>query len=145
MTIRQFKKRDIQRVIDLQEEWFTSGLLPSNINRLFADDFKTNNTKVIEMDNSIIGYSFFSKNYDNEYEIMYLYISPDKRGNQLGRKLIQSTEAEIKKLGVEKIILSPTTVVNQEKLINYYESLGYILQKDRMFGGISHKRMSKEI
>lgn len=145
MTIRQFKNSDIEQVINLQNEWFTSGLLPSYVNRILDFCFKANNTKVIEKDNIIIGYSFFSKNDDNEYEIMYLYISPDKRGNQLGRKLIQSTEAEIKKLGVEKIILSPTTVVNQEKLINYYESLGYILQKDRMFGGISHKRMSKEI
>ena len=145
MTIRQFKNSDIEQVIDFQNEWFTSGLLPSYVNRILDCCFKANNTKVIEKDNIIIGYSFFSKNFDNEYEIMYLYISPDKRGNQLGRKLIQSTEAEIKKLGAKKIILSPATVVNQERLINYYESLGYILQKDRMFRGISHKIMSKEI
>ncbi|MDA3787127.1 MAG: GNAT family N-acetyltransferase [Desulfobacula sp.] len=117
MTIRQFKNSDIEQVIDLQNEWFTSRLLPS----------------------------YVSKNFDNEYEIMYLYISPDKRGNQLGRKLIQSTEAGIKKLGAKKTILAPATEVNQERLINYYESLGYILQKDRMFRGISHKIMSKEI
>jgi len=143
--IRQFKDSDIKQVTDLQEEWFTSGLLPSYVNRICDCCFKANNTKVIEKDNIIIGYSFFSKISDNEYQITFLYVSPDKRGNQLGRKLIQSTEAEIKKLGVEKIILSPTTVFNQEKLINYYESLGYILQKDRMSVGISHKIMSKEI
>lgn len=144
MNIRKFTKSHIDQILFLQNEWFESGVLPSYVNRLIEGTFTEDNTIVIEA-NNIIGYSVFTRRSIDEYEIEFLYISKNERKKEIGKKLLNSTEIEIKRLGGQKIILSPTTNRNQDNLINYYKKLGYSREDDRIFGGVAHKIMSKMI
>ena len=140
--IRKFCDTDIDQILTLQNEWFESDILPSYVKRLFKDEFTEENTYVVEK-NDIIGYSWFKRHSSNEFEIEFLYLSKTQRKKGIGKKLINTVELEIKNRGGRKIILSPTTKIHPDKLINYYTELGYSQEKDRLFGDISHTIMSK--
>lgn len=139
MRIRPFNNldtNDAQQVINLQDEWVNTGLLPNDFNRLFDDQFTENNTIVIEMNGQVIGYSVFLKRRNDVYEIDSVFISCKPENKGLGKQLIEFTEEKIKSLGGKKIELCPMTKKNKGKLIKYYQNLGYVLQ---------NKLMEKEI
>jgi len=134
MKIRSFSSfntNNAQQVIDLQEKWINSGLLPDNCNRLLEDQFTEENTIVIEMNDRVIGYLvFFEQNGYYEIDSVFVLRRPEYKG--LGKYLIEFAEGKIKSLGGNKIKLCPMTTKDKEKLIEYYQNLGYVLQNGIM-------------
>lgn len=72
---------------------------------------------------------------------MPVYFKSKKK--DIGKRLINSVETEIKNRGGKKIMLSPSTKTDEGNLIRYYTKLGYIREEDKIVRRNSHIIMSK--
>jgi len=69
------------------------------------------------------GFAAFSiTDIDKTYKLQKIYLHPDQQGKGSGRKLIETVEAEVKKLGAENLILN---VQRDNKARYFYEKNGY--------------------
>jgi ribosomal protein S18 acetylase RimI-like enzyme len=120
-----------QQVLDLQEEWINSGILPEEYNRIYEEMITEDNTIIVEQNGKVIGYSVFFEKKDN-YQIDSAYLSPDFRKKGIGKELIEFTENVIKTQGGKTIEICPMTTNDEEKLFDYYIRLGYTRFNDIM-------------
>jgi ribosomal protein S18 acetylase RimI-like enzyme len=53
-----------------------------------------------------------------------LAVRPDRQGQQLGRQMLEASEAAMRERGAEKVVISVVNV--RERLIGWYERRGYV-------------------
>jgi ribosomal protein S18 acetylase RimI-like enzyme len=53
-----------------------------------------------------------------------LAVRPDQQGQQLGRQMLEASEAAMRERGAEKVVISVVNV--RERLIGWYERRGYV-------------------
>ena len=58
-----------------------------------------------------------------------LAIRPDRQGQQLGRQMLEASEAAMRERGAEKVIISVMNV--RERLIGWYKRRGYVCTGER--------------
>lgn len=117
---------DVNQVIQLQEDWINSGLLPDTFNRLWNNEFNESTTVVAESQSKIIGYVAFFKKLSH-FELDSIFITRNREYKGVGKNLLKYAEKRIRMLGGTKIQLYPMTTNEIKKLITYYENLGYVL------------------
>jgi GNAT superfamily N-acetyltransferase len=136
MKIRPLRDtNDKQQVINLQNEWISSKLLPQDYSPT-EFQFKEETTLVCEINGKIVGYTVFLSKHNIElglYEIESLFVTQSYRGKNIDKELIKATEQTIKDRGGNKIEICPVTTRKKEKLKYYYKRLGYeeLIKKDK--------------
>jgi ribosomal protein S18 acetylase RimI-like enzyme len=58
-----------------------------------------------------------------------LAVRPDQQGQQLGRRMLEASEATMRERGAEKVVISVVNV--RERLIDWYERRGYVRTGER--------------
>ena len=98
------------------------------------NDFAENNNNylVLEVDNKIVGFSHYGKsNHDEDCgEIRALYIIKKYHGYGFGRKLVEASMEEIKKLGYTKMII---TCLKGNPSNEFYKHIGGVYIRDGMY------------
>ncbi|WP_417514226.1 GNAT family N-acetyltransferase [Minwuia sp.] len=72
-------------------------------------------------------------------ELRRMYVDPDARGLGLGRQLLARAEAEARKLGGDRLILSTSEV--QEAALGLYRSSGYVQTREEIADTVSNKTL----
>jgi ribosomal protein S18 acetylase RimI-like enzyme len=80
---------------------------------------------------------------DNDYaELLSIAVLPESKGSGIGKKLLESFEAEVKRRGEKKLALT-TDFENNETVVNFYQKCGYTIFYD--FVTYPNRRMFKMI
>lgn len=80
---------------------------------------------------------------DNDYaELLSIAVLPESKGSGIGKKLLESFEAEVKRRGGKKLALT-TDFENNEAVVNFYQKCGYTIFYD--FVTYPKRRMFKMI
>ncbi len=81
---------------------------------------------VVERDRSIVGTAGYHpvKRGPQAVEIRKMYLSPQVRGQGLGRYLLESLEADIRRQGFHQIWIETASVLKEA--VQLYESAGYL-------------------
>jgi ribosomal protein S18 acetylase RimI-like enzyme len=84
-----------------------------------------------------------SQKDDNDYaELLSIAVLPESKGSGIGKKLLESFEAEVKRRGGKKLALT-TDFENNEAVVNFYQKCGYTIFYD--FVTYPKRRMYKMI
>lgn len=130
MTIRKYKKEDIQKIVKLYNET-TKKHNWSDLNdeqkkiMLIKDVEKAHNlmksslTTVLEIDNKIIGFTVIT----NKGYINFFYIDKNELKKGYGKILLSESEKKAKKLGIKNIFLYTSKYTSDRGI---YEKLGYV-------------------
>ncbi len=108
------------------------------------DDIEGNRIFLAEQDNKLVGY-LFGKEEKSEragsimadgtpyFEIEELYVLPEYRSRGIGKALFKFVEQELKKQGIEFIMLS-TATKNYKSILHFYiDELGMDFWSARLF------------
>lgn len=95
-------------------DWFLEELKTNEKERASKSynefDMNDNNKLVLEVDNEVVGFTNYGKSDDNSFEncgeIFALYILKEYQGNGYGKKLVEETKKELKKMGFDKMIIA---------------------------------------
>jgi ribosomal protein S18 acetylase RimI-like enzyme len=82
-------------------------------------------------------------NDDNDYaELLSIAVLPESKGTGIGKMLLESFEAEVKRRGGKKLALT-TDFENNDAVVNFYQKCGYAIFYD--FVTYPKRRMFKMI
>lgn len=81
-------------------------------------------------------------NSPTEAQIRFMAVDPHMQGRGLGSLVLQNLEDRARAAGARRIILNA-----RESALRFYERHDYKVEApaDRLFGGVDHWRMSKEL
>ena len=124
-VIRKRKKedcRDIAHVVTISwnetykgivPDWFLKELYDNEnerAERAYNSFDEDNNYLVLEVDNKVVGFTWYGKSSDEEFsdcgEIIALYILKEYQGYGMGKALVEHAKEELKKLGFNKFIIA---------------------------------------
>lgn len=95
---------------------------------------KNNNQLVLVADNQVVGFVNYGKSEDEMYEncgeIIALYIISKYKGLGLGKKLVEETKKELKKLGFDKMIIA---CLKGNSSNDFYKHIGGVYIKDGLY------------
>lgn len=76
------------------------------------------------------------------YQVRYMAVDPDWRGQALGGRLLEGLEARARSLGAAEIFLNA-----RQEAIPFYLKHGYILERptETLFGEVRHTQMRKRL
>lgn len=122
MFIRKMDIDDIERILELEEQLFSSSSWSSSdfIYEIFENDFSYN--FVLEKDNFIIGYVGIWIMYEQS-QITTIGIDTEYQGQGLGKLLMNEMIALALEMNCETMSLEVR--ISNEKAIGLYESLGF--------------------
>lgn len=149
-TIRKRKKEDcaaIAHVVTIAWNETYQGIVPRDFleelkkneaeraNKSYNKfDENDNNSLVLEINNEIVGFTNYGETSDSSYtncgEIFALYIIKKYHGNGYGRKIIESTINELKRMGYDKMIIS---CLKGNPTNEFYKHIGGEYIKDGIF------------
>ena len=78
---------------------------------------------VAYIDGTPVGCGAFKQYNKSTVEVKRMYSAPDRRGQGIGRKILQELEDWAAKLGYERVVLE--TGKRQTEAVRFYPSLGY--------------------
>lgn len=129
-TIREFKKEDIDTLVEFKRRSVELNLPNSSANNV--KNFKNNilrwyekepeGIKVVEEDGEIVAYVWLNtkKNYGL---IRHLFVRKEYRRKGIAKKLFSLAEEYFNSKGKEKIRLTAT--LSRDWLVKFYEKMGY--------------------
>jgi ribosomal protein S18 acetylase RimI-like enzyme len=77
-----------------------------------------------EDDGTLLGSVWLEPKDGGVWYMGLLAVRPDQQGQQLGRQMLEASEAAMRERGAEKVVISVVNV--RERLIGWYERRGYV-------------------
>ena len=123
-------------------DWFLEELKTNEKQRaekaLYEYDENNNNYFVLEIEKKVVGFVWYGKTEDPEFnncgEIIALYIFSQYKGYGYGKKLIEASIGEFKKLGFNKMIVA---CLKGNPSNEFYKHIGGMYIKDGEFKRLS--------
>ena len=124
MIIREFKRPDIKRVLDIEMASF-SDPYPANI---LIDIYNLGaGFLVAQKNNWVVGYIIFWIKYEDEGHIISIAVDKRHRRQDVGSKLVESSIEVFKKFNVKEIKLEVR--VGNKSARKFYSKMGFKEQK----------------
>lgn len=82
-----------------------------------------------EVDGTLLGSVWLEPKEAGTWYMGLLAVRPDRQGQQLGRQMLEASEAAMQERGAQKVIISVVNV--RERLIGWYERRGYVRTGER--------------
>lgn len=136
-TPEEFEKYYRLRYETLREPWGE----PEGSERA-ADDDTAIHAMLVDEDGEAVGVCRLHLNTPQEGQLRFMGIREDKRGQQLGFRLMEYMEARAKALNVISMMLHA-----RENAVDFYRRNGYEVVKESyiLFGTIQHYLMAKQL
>ena len=136
-TPEEFEKYYRLRYETLREPWGE----PEGRERV-ADDATAIHAMLVDDDGEAVGVCRLHLNTPQEGQLRFMAIREDKRGQQLGFRLMEYMEARAKALGVITLMLHA-----RPNAVNFYRRNGYEVIKESyiLFGTMQHYLMTKQL
>ncbi|HOI71644.1 MAG TPA: ribosomal protein S18-alanine N-acetyltransferase [Methanobacterium sp.] len=121
MMIREFRRQDINRVLEIEEESFKD---PYPVD-ILIDIFNLGaGFLVAEHDNIIVGYIIFWIRYEDEGHIISIAVDEEHRRKDVGTQLVEAALKIFKRYNIDKIKLEVR--ISNKKAIDFYNNNGFI-------------------
>lgn len=101
-TVREWTKEDIPRIAELEKRCFSDPWTVADLEACLS--FSIYHHVLFEEDGVLVGYACETVLFD-EGEIANVAVSPERRGQGLGKRLMDWLEERAKSLGAEKLFL----------------------------------------
>ena len=136
-TPEEFEKYYRLRYETLREPWGE----PEGSERV-ADDATAIHAMLVDDDGEAVGVCRLHLNTPQEGQLRFMAIREDKRGQQLGFRLMEYMEARAKALGAITLMLHA-----RPNAVNFYRRNGYEVIKESyiLFGTMQHYLMTKQL
>jgi ribosomal protein S18 acetylase RimI-like enzyme len=127
-TIRHAKPSDYGRVIGRINVWWGGREMAPMLPKLFFLHFE-GTSFVAEDGDDLLGFlcGFFSQTADDEAYIHFVGVSPEHRGEGVGRALYERFFAEVRDNG-RTIVRCVTSPLNRES-VSFHEALGFEVER----------------
>jgi [ribosomal protein S18]-alanine N-acetyltransferase len=124
MIIREFKRPDVKRVLEIEKASF-SDPYPANI---LVDIYNLGaGFLVAQEDNRVVGYIIFWIKYEDEGHIISIAVDKSYRRQEVGSKLVETSLDVFKKFNVNEIKLEVR--VGNKGARKFYIEMGFIEEK----------------
>ena len=124
MIIREFKRRDVKRVLEIEKASF-SDPYPENI---LVDIYNLGaGFLVAQEDNRVVGYIIFWIKYEDEGHIISIAVDKSYRRRDVGSKLVETSLDVFNKFNVKEIKLEVR--VGNKGARKFYIKMGFIEEK----------------
>jgi len=121
MMIREFRRQDINRVLEIEEESFKD---PYPVD-ILIDIFNLGaGFLVAEHDNIIVGYIIFWIRYEDGGHIISIAVDEEHRRKDVGTQLVEAALKIFKRYNIDKIKLEVR--ISNKKAIDFYNNNGFI-------------------
>lgn len=120
MIIREFRRQDIKRVLEIEKSSFKDPY-PSNI---LLDIYNLGaGFLVAQQDNIVVGYIIFWIRFEDEGHIISIAVDEKYRRNGIGTQLVKTAVKVFKRYNIGPIKLEVR--VNNRGAIKFYKDLGF--------------------
>ncbi len=127
--IREVRREDLERILDLEEKSFPSPY-PMGYLRFLAN--KNRSTFLVaEADDRLLGYVIADIRNEREGHIISIAVRPEKRRRGIARLLIRNVDRKLEEAGADRVKLEVRK--SNTSAIELYRSLGY--ETDRLVPG----------
>ena len=124
MLIREFKRRDIKRVLDIEKASF-SDPYPANI---LIDIYNLGAGFLVAQENNrIVGYIIFWIKYEDEGHIISIAVDKNFRRLEVGSKLVETSIESFRKFNVNRIKLEVR--IGNTCARKFYSKIGFEEEK----------------
>ena len=121
MMIREFRRQDINRVLEIEEESFKD---PYPVD-ILIDIFNLGaGFLVAEHDNIIVGYIIFWIRYEDEGHIISIAVDEEHRRKDVGTQLVKAALKIFKRYNIDQIKLEVR--ISNKEAIDFYNNNGFI-------------------
>lgn len=121
MMIREFRRQDIGRVLEIEEESFKD---PYPVNILIDIYNLGAGFLVAEHDNIIVGYIIFWIRYEDEGHIISIAVDEEHRRKDVGTQLVEAALKIFKRYNIGQIKLEVR--ISNKGAIDFYKDNGFI-------------------
>jgi ribosomal-protein-alanine N-acetyltransferase len=121
MMIREFRRQDINRVLEIEEESFKD---PYPVNILIDIYNLGAGFLVAEYDNIIVGYIIFWIRYEDEGHIISIAVDAEHRRKEVGSKLVEAALKIFKRYNIAHIKLEVRK--SNRGAIDFYKNNGFV-------------------
>ena len=125
VSIRHAKPSDYGRVIGRVNVWWSGRDMAPVLPKLFFLHFEGTSFVAEDEEGDLVGFlcGFLSQTSDDEAYIHFVGVTPDKRGEGLGRTLYERFFDEVRSKG-RTVVRCVTSPVNQGS-VGFHEALGF--------------------
>jgi ribosomal-protein-alanine N-acetyltransferase len=124
MIIREFKRPDVKRVLEIEIASF-SDPYPANI---IVDIYNLGAGFLVAQENNrVVGYIIFWIKYEDEGHIISIAVDKNQRRQNVGSKLVETSLEAFKKFGVKVIKLEVR--VGNKSARKFYNKMGFKEEK----------------
>jgi len=129
VTIRHAKPSDYGRVIGRVNVWWGGRDMAPILPKLFFLHFEGTSFVAEDEEGDLVGFlcGFLSQTSGDEAYIHFVGVTPDKRGEGLGRTLYERFFAEVRSQG-RAVVRCVTSPVNQAS-VEFHEALGFEIDR----------------
>lgn len=121
MMIREFRRQDINRVLEIEEKSFKD---PYPVD-ILIDIFNLGaGFLVAEHDNIIVGYIIFWIRYEDEGHIISIAVDEEHRRKEVGTQLVKAALKIFKRYNIDQIKLEVR--ISNKEAIDFYNNNGFI-------------------
>ena len=139
MELQRFTESDLPEIVDLTNLAFRGNqgwtieskyIEGQRINlEMLRKDMKEHPEALLliwrdEGDGTLLGSVWLEPKEGGVWYMGLLAIRPDRQGQQLGRQMLEASEAAIRERGAAKVVISVVNV--RDRLIGWYERRGYV-------------------
>jgi len=125
VTVRHAKPSDYGRVIGRVNVWWSGRDMAPVLPKLFFLHFEGTSFVADDGEGDLVGFlcGFLSQTNDDEAYIHFVGVTPDKRGEGLGRALYERFFDEVRSKG-RTVVRCVTSPVNEDS-VGFHEALGF--------------------
>jgi len=129
LTIRSFQAEDAEAFRLLNEEWITRYFTLEEKDRETLGDPQRNilskggHIFVVVEGERCVGCVALIKMADGVFEVSKMAVSPELRGRGVGRRLLEYTVEQARRLGAKSLFLGSSTKL--KNAVHLYESIGF--------------------
>ena len=129
MEIRHAKPSDYGRVIGRINVWWGGRDMAPMLPKLFFLHFEGTSFVAEDEDGDLVGFvcGFLSQTKDDEAYIHFVGVTPDKRGEGLGRTLYERFLTEVRANG-RTVVRCVTSPVNRAS-VEFHQALGFEVER----------------
>ena len=144
MQLQRVTERDLPEVVDLTNLAFRGGVgwtveskyiegQRINLEMLWKDMKEHPEALLLiwrdDVEGVLLGSVWLEPKDRGVWYMGLLAVRPDQQGQQLGRRMLEASEAAMRERGAEKVVISVVNV--RERLIGWYERRGYVRTGER--------------
>lgn len=139
MQLQRVTERDLPEVVDLTNLAFRGGvgwtveskyIEGQRINlEMLRQDMKEHPEALLliwrdDVEGVLLGSVWLEPKEGGAWYMGLLAVRPERQGQQLGRRMLDASEAAMRERGAKKVVISVVNV--RERLIGWYERRGYV-------------------